>query len=725
MKHCIITMEIAGPTKNGGIGTHCYYLAKFLRQKMGHEVTVLLGCPTLEYQTSSYWKSFFRKKLDIEFEHTGDYPPFSDLPASGQFHYANEWSLNLYNRLKDGSFDICHFQDNNANGFVPAMAKKTGLHFRNTLFTCTVHSPDQWIRRANRQYSHAGGKDLHMDYMEKQAAAMCDHIVAPVNYMLSYVKGLGWVIGEKARVIPYLIDDIEKAPQRRFNQKHLIFFGRLETRKGLEIFVNSLLALIQKKDFREKKLQVTFLGKPNQAYGPDAMQFLYRHQKNLPPNHKWEFRIDLDHFQAVNYLRQHSGALVVIPSPIDNSPFTVIECLEMGLNAIASSTGGIPELFGGEERLFSPDVEHLSAKLEEVFREELPDLSPHRYNKEKAESGWTQFINVLEEELAAQKKRPHIKTTPSEPKTCVILTQNRTNGNLAKALDSLVKQTNDNFKLVAAADNISDSELDSLRKSHGKKHWSFLKITPDEKGGQNIDLWQTDCQYLIIMGDDCHAEPGMVDTLQNAMDEGELDAATCYYRNFSEDGESRRKSWNNRYFYGNSPELGLLNNCFGEGAFIVRSDVFHSLGGLTGDPGNITPEWEFFIRFSLRGHKLAVVPEFLFQRRLPLHAGPATNPYSYYYSHRKSIEPLFDGLGEWERNIASNLLGVDHMNESRNAMLYNMNKGQPIVNPENYFDRELTKLQKNYYHLLKFPLLYNKYREKLLNFFHKKEGHPS
>ncbi len=724
-------MEIAGPTKNGGIGTHCYYLAKFLRQKMGHEVTVLLGWPTLDDQGSSYWKSFFRKKLDIEFEHIGDYPPFSDLPGSSGLHYAHKWSLNLYNRLRDGSYDICHFQDNNATGFVSAMAKKTGLHFRNTLFTCTLHSPDQWIRRANRQYSHAGGKDMHMDYMEKQATEMCDYLVAPVNYMLKYAKGLGWEIEDKSRVIPYLIDDIEKTPQREFNQKHLIFFGRLETRKGLEIFVNSLLALIQKKKFREKKLQVTFLGKTNHAHGPDALQYLYRHQKNLPPNHKWEFKIDLDHFQAVNYLRQHSDALVVIPSPIDNSPYTVIECLQMGLNVIASSAGGIPELFGSEERLFAPDVEHLSAKLEEVFHKKLPGLSPDRYSRDKAESEWTRFINYLEEELAAQKKGPHIGTTPSETKTCVLLTQNQTNGNLAKALDSLEKQTNGNFKLVAATDSLSDSQLESLRKSHGKKYWSFVKNSPDKNdgspvsGGQNINLWQTDCQYLIFMGNDCLAEPAMVDTLQIALEEGNLDAATCYYRNFSEGGKSRNHFCNSRYFYGNSPELGLLNNGFGEGAFIVKSDIFRSLGGFTVDPDNITPEWEFFIRFSLRGHKLAVVPEFLFQRRLTPHAGPAINPYSYYYSHRKSIEPLLNGLGEWERNIASNLLGVNHMNESRNAMLYRLNKGQPIINPENYFDRELTKLQNNYYHLLKIPLLYNKYRKKLLNLFQKKEVHPS
>ena len=62
MKHCIVTMEIAGPTKTGGIGTHCFYLAKFLRERFGHEVTLLLTAP-LAHGDSPSWKKYFKELM--------------------------------------------------------------------------------------------------------------------------------------------------------------------------------------------------------------------------------------------------------------------------------------------------------------------------------------------------------------------------------------------------------------------------------------------------------------------------------------------------------------------------------------------------------------------------------------------------------------------------------------------------------------------------------------
>ena len=36
---CIISPEIIGPHRNGGVGTHSYYLSAFLNQQLGQEVT--------------------------------------------------------------------------------------------------------------------------------------------------------------------------------------------------------------------------------------------------------------------------------------------------------------------------------------------------------------------------------------------------------------------------------------------------------------------------------------------------------------------------------------------------------------------------------------------------------------------------------------------------------------------------------------------------------------
>ena len=114
MKHCIITSELAGPTKNGGIGTHCYYLASFLSQRLKQDVTVLLTNhpPDLDH---AHWKKHFSEKCGFQFETLQDAAPFTEVHYDR--HYFHLVSLNTCRWLKDRDFDFCHFQDWNGNGF--------------------------------------------------------------------------------------------------------------------------------------------------------------------------------------------------------------------------------------------------------------------------------------------------------------------------------------------------------------------------------------------------------------------------------------------------------------------------------------------------------------------------------------------------------------------------------------------------------------------------------
>ncbi len=726
-------MEIAGPTKTGGIGTHCYYLAKFLRQSLGHEVTVLLGTP-LKEKDSAYWRAYFKEKIDVEFEYLDDYPPFSTCYSMTSIHYALIWSLNICARLKDCSYDVCHFQENNANAFVPTAAKMAGLHFRDTIFTTTLHSPDRWIREANRVYTHTGSWDLAMDYMEKKAAEKCDFVIAPVNYMLNYVSELGWKVEDKARVIPYLIDGIDKAPKRSLNKNHIIFFGRLETRKGLEIFVDALAGLPPPRRESEQ-LKVTFLGKPGTADGRDALDYLKEYGGRKSAHQLWEIKTDMDHFQATSYLRDHSDALVVTASPVDNSPFTVIECLEMGLNVISAASGGIPELIGGPGRLFPPTAQGLRSKLAEIYEHGLSDFSPDRYSKEKAEREWSRFANFLEDESRSLKKAPHLVNRSAGSKSCVILTPGRTNGMLAASLDSLEKQTKQDFQLVAVTGEANESDQVAMQGKYARDSWTFvsekngrdgpLNNGSENQSGRNKGLSLNESDYLIFMEDDCLAEPDMVETLENSIECLNADAVTCFYRSFFKWRKSPNEFFQSRYFYGNSRELGLISNCFGENVFIIRREVFQSLGGFTNDSENITPDWEFFVRLCSQNYRLEIVPKFLFQKRIFPQNRVST--YNYYYSHMKSIEPVMENLGNWERNVTSSYLGMDRYNKILNAKLNLQMKGQPIPDTDFFMpNRELENLQNNYFHLMRFPLLYKKYKRKLVNFiFDKNEKSKS
>jgi len=71
----------------------------------------------------------------------------------------------------------------------------------------------------------------------------------------------------------------------------------------------------------------------------------------------------------MEYLRS-SEAVVVYPSRADNSPTVVLESAAEGICFLASSTGGVPELFSEEARsthLFKPNEKDLANKLKQVL----------------------------------------------------------------------------------------------------------------------------------------------------------------------------------------------------------------------------------------------------------------------------------------------------------------------------------------------------------------------
>ena len=136
-----------------------------------------------------------------------------------------------------------------------------------------------------------------------------------------------------------------------------MFFGRLETRKGLELFCDALDLVAD--DPEPPEFRVCFMGSETHVEGIPARDYLRERARSWP----WRVRVEsgLNQPQAVAYIRE-PGRLVVMPSPVDNSPNTVLEALGLGIPFITSRGGGIPELIHPldlELATFAPTDAHL------------------------------------------------------------------------------------------------------------------------------------------------------------------------------------------------------------------------------------------------------------------------------------------------------------------------------------------------------------------------------
>jgi hypothetical protein len=138
-------------------------------------------------------------------------------------------------------------------------------------------------------------------------------------------------------------------PGRRYPIDELVFFGRLEARKGLLQFVQAVKRLLR----QGKRLprQITFMGKPGTRLtarpDQDIVDYIKSETESWPT--KVAILTEFQQYEALKYLLS-GNRLAVMPSMIENSSLAVYEAAICGIPFIASTSGGTPELVAAADR---------------------------------------------------------------------------------------------------------------------------------------------------------------------------------------------------------------------------------------------------------------------------------------------------------------------------------------------------------------------------------------
>lgn len=342
---CIATYEFVGPTRTGGIGTAYTSLAEALAGA-GHEVTVLFtGWPDPDGEPVDWWTGHYAER-GIELVGLPPYAP----AGTGSGHRHADRSLQAYRWLRDRDherpFDVIHFPEVLGHGYYTTAAKRLGVAFPATQLVLGTHSSTTWVLETNGTLIHAVD-DFADDFVERASIAGADAVVSPSAYMLDWMRSRGWRLPERSFVQQYVRSaaadafaaDEAPAPAPA-GPTELVFFGRLEPRKGLRVFCDALNRLAELPE--PPDCRVTLLGKHSSIDGEPAGDWVRRRARRWP----WQPRLieGLNQPQAVEYLRAPGRRLTVIPSLADNSPNTVYEALALRIPFIASRVGGTAEL---------------------------------------------------------------------------------------------------------------------------------------------------------------------------------------------------------------------------------------------------------------------------------------------------------------------------------------------------------------------------------------------
>jgi len=627
---CIATPDIVGPVRTGGIGSAYASLAEAL-SSAGHVVTIL-------YTRGGHCES---GDLDEWVEHYAtrgiEFVPLSelDVPVDGP----SEWgaSYAAYSWLKERTFDIVHFPEMFGVGAFSAEAKRLGLAFQKTTLCVGLHSPTIWHRLENRQRVESID-DLILDALERKSVELADVLVSPSRYLLDWIDGAGWRRPERTYIHPYAVESLQHTRQPVGIPNEVVFFGRLESRKGLELFCDAIELLVR--EDRSFVQQVTFLGKSGLAGGIDGAAYIASRVRRWPI--RTATHADKSREEALDYLTRRP-TLAVMPSLSDNTPNTVIECLRTNVPFISTGVGGIPEMIAEVDRsrvLVEPEASTLAAAIRRAVTAGHAPARP-AVEPDDVRTRWVEWHRGLPADGAEPGQEP-----PATPLVSVcIATRNRPEL-LAQALASIASQTYPRLEVVVVDDggdspSAVEAAIDASRRDGLSAPIRLLIEDRSFPGAaRNKAAGYARGQYILFMDDDNLALPQEVSTLVTAAQHAQMDIVTCGFSAFQHIGGTTFERYPQFLWLpiGPAMPLGLLMNCFGDTNMLIRREAFFEVGGFDEERGSgLSEDWIFHSRAFLAGMRAAAVPEALFEYRR--WTGGAGQSGSRHLSYVRTLQP--------------------------------------------------------------------------------------
>lgn len=628
---CLLTLDFVGPIRNGGMGTAFLALAETLVAG-GHEVTILYPAAYTENEPVTRWRTHYAAR--------GIH--FVSLFLEGS---EAELSIGAYHWLKTQRFDVIHFHEMRGIGYWCTVAKRCGLAFRDTILACHIHSPTLWHFAHSAQFlTHSG--ELETDFMERRSAEGADHVTAPSRYILDVVREMGWKLPDH-RVLPNLLPSGFTAPENPASPapiEELVFFGRLEERKGLGLFCAAIAGLIRA---GTPPSRVTFLGKVGHMAGVHALAWLAATAQSWPM--PWGVVNNLDPHQARDYLAG-PGRLAIIASRMENAPYVVLECLAAGLPFLAPDVGGIGELVAEADRprlLYARNPAALTAALAAALRDGVAPGAP-AITPAATREAWLHWHATLPRPSA-----PAVHTAP--PLVSVCMAAFNRHAPLAHAIASIERQDHPRVELILVDDASTDPAtrqfLEALRPRFAARGWQLLRNAENSWQGvtRHRAVEASSGEFLLFMDDDNAAWPDEISTFVQAAQHSGADILTCQMQGFRGAGPAPRHRSTRPIGWiplGECASLGVFRNGFGDANMFMRRATWDRMGGFTLDRAYFE-DWEFLQAAVLAGLHLECLPEILYCYRI-WEGGQTSShdPDFLYRSYQRAMRPALAALPE-------------------------------------------------------------------------------
>lgn len=496
---CIVSSEILGPIKNGGIGTATTGLVNNLTTN-GHKVTILYtqvwsGVPLCQEKTWEHWVQYMGVR-NIELAY---------IPHEGNYSDWRQKSWLVKDFIGERTFDLVYFNEHHGSGYYSLAAKRAGISpFAHQMHCVITHGSIEWVLNTNDQLVNKAN-DLEMIGLERRSVESADVVIGPSRYLLHEYERYGWALPKHTYCQPYVLPRpaLEIDESQRSPVEELVFFGRLEVRKGLWLFCEAIDRI---KD-RLKGRTVTFMGRMTNFSGASSGALIVNRAAN------WPFQVRLltraGSEEALEYLRG-PGRLAVMPSLADNSPCVVYECLGNQIPFVTSAGSGANELVHRDcwdNAMVEPTVDALVEKLAEILDNGAKPSQPQFGFTENWEtwSAWHRWLSENRDQLASPALAYSLDT--SKQKTLFIIVD-IADISLSLLLENASKHferfgADAEFLIITARREPMMGLLESILRTHASHYGSAVRVMgPEDLDDLRKAILEVDVAFIAGVQDE-------------------------------------------------------------------------------------------------------------------------------------------------------------------------------------------------------------------------------
>lgn len=375
MKIGILSREYPPLTHVGGIATYSATAARLLSGR-GHEVHVVCNGPETRIEKSEGVTVHRVAMCNHHFPPGRWWYPWRAAYRRHLPHYldALTWARTAAAYLERGldfaSFDAWEWPETMGEGALTPVAGKGAGPVR----VCRVHTG--WMD----EYADNPLERHLLLRLQRKACERADRVVSPTRHMAE--RYAGPVLGYRGKVEvnrnPLILWE-EPVDWSAKSMRHVLYAGRVEWRKGLQVLLRALDAL----GSAAEGLEVRVVGHrhpPTRERDRECLELfedhLARHARGAGgPGYTLEYAGPSDH----DGMRKHYdwAGILVLPSLMENYPYAALEGLSRGCLLLGSEVGGLPEIIDrpGRGSLFpAGDHASLARKMGQLCqRASLPD----------------------------------------------------------------------------------------------------------------------------------------------------------------------------------------------------------------------------------------------------------------------------------------------------------------------------------------------------------------